>query len=144
MRQISALLNIWYQDQNKQKRTHTHKINGQSYTLLAHGSSLPPSASTLYTNSLSTQPLTCSIGKTNHGTNFKNEAKYWNKIDLPSHSWQKNPNSNLSSLPPEQAIIRCRKAMALKRHTNPNISTLKKENCQDVGIMPSYPSYLQQ
>lgn len=34
--------------------------------------------------------------------------------------------------------------MPLKQHANPNISTLEKENCQEAGIMPSSPSYLQQ
>lgn len=33
--------------------------------------------------------------------------------------------------------------MALKQHTNPNISALERENCQEFGVMPSYLSYLQ-
>lgn len=88
------------------------------------------------------RPLTRSTGKMN--PNVKNQAEYSNRIDTLFHIWQGAPNSNRPSLPQEQAIIRCRKAMSLKQHANPNISTLKKENCQDVGIMPSYPSYLQQ
>ena len=76
------------------------------------------------------RPLIRSTGKRN--PNVKNQAEYSNRIDTLFHIWQGAPNSNRPSLPQEQAIIRCRKAMSLKQHANPNISTLKKENCQDV------------
>ena len=138
MRQSTVLPNIDVNTQNKQKHTKNKLTELHNSSTCPHCSSLHP-VCTLRTPSW---PLICSTGKTNH--NFKNQAKYSNKIDTHFHIWQEAPNSNRPSLPQEQAIIRCRKAMSLKQHANPNISTLKKENCQDVGIMPSYPSYLQQ
>ena len=129
-----------------QKQTSTQAINWQLRDSCTRPHCPSRIQSTLHTpQTCSTphpRPLVCSTGKMNH--NFKNQAKCSNKIDTLFHIWQEATNSNRPSLPQEQAIIRCRKAMSLKQHANPNISTLKKENCQDVGIMPSYPSYLQQ
>lgn len=127
-------------------KANKHTGNKLTTTRFLHASSLPQPHPVYTTHPTDVQhappprPLVCSTGKMNH--NFKNQAKCSNKIDTLFHIWQEAPNSNRPSLPQEQAIIRCRKAMSLKQHANPNISTLKKENCQDVGIMPSYPSYL--